>query len=138
MPLFQALTQPIAGRLTDKLGECFSLAFGNFVIGLTTTLFAYIQNPYVASSFLIASSLGASFHNVGFNLLTGKVTKPEGRASVFGILDSIWSLASVPSPYPGAVIWTLSPHYPFYAAAVLSLAVFFTFFLYVPKSHEKG
>jgi len=122
IPLGQALMQPLAGSFTDKAGPVASILLGNIGAGMAIIMFAVLREPFLSSLSVIISSSLIAFHNIGFNVLKVNAVEKKARATVFGGLEAVWSVSSIPAPTLGACLWNLSPEMPFIISGVLATA----------------
>ncbi|MDI6856630.1 MAG: MFS transporter [Candidatus Thermoplasmatota archaeon] len=123
IPISQAMIQPVAGRVTDKLGPLTSIFIGNLVGAICVLFFILSPTKFIAASSLIIASMIGSFHNVGYRTLIAKESEASHKALAFGSLDALSALSSMPFPAVGAVLWQLSTILPFVVSIVLSLII---------------
>jgi len=116
----EAASTPIAGKLTDKLGSSISLALSELTAAIAA---ASLMNPNpqpIAVLSMASIGLSLGFWVPGYNVYIAKVFKNVGEA--FASINAVRSLASVPSPYLGGVLYgVVSPIAPFATSTAMLL-----------------
>lgn len=123
IPISQAMIQPFVGTITDKKGSLASILIGNLIGGLGVLVFILSPDKMLSATSLIIASMIGSFHNIGYRTLIAKATEESHRGLIFGSLESLTALSSLPFPFIGAILWKLSTKFPFIVSIILSLII---------------
>lgn len=134
--LFQLLSAPILGELSDKIGRrpilLFSLAgtaLSFFILGAAKTL------PLLFLSRIIDGASGGNISTA--QAYIADITSKENRTQGMGFLMAAFSLGFILGPAVGGVLSRFSYSLPSYVAgAVALLATVLTYF-YLPESLHK-
>ena len=115
LSISQAATQPVAGWFIDKFNERWALAVNLGGSGTFVLLFIFFSriNLTAAIAFIVISSSVSAFYNVGYSVYIARATHESTRGTVFGGMETLGSLSSVPAPIFGALLWERSPYLPF-------------------------
>jgi MFS transporter, DHA1 family, tetracycline resistance protein len=127
------LFAPLLGALSDKIGRRPVILFSLLGSGL----------DYIAMAF--APTVGWLFVTRAFNGLTGAsfavasayvadITPPEKRAGAFGMIGAAFGLGFIFGPLLGGWLGNINIHYPFYAAAGLTLVNWLWGLFVLPES----
>lgn len=111
----QAVMQPVAGWFIDKFNERSALAVNLGGSGIFILLFLFFShiNVYAAIASLVISSSLSAFYNVGYSVYIARGTNEGIRGTVFGGMETLGFLSSVPAPLMGAFFWEKSPYLTF-------------------------
>jgi MFS family permease len=115
LSISQAVMQPVAGWFIDRFDERSALAINLGGSGVFVLLFIFFSRINVTAaiiSIVISSSLSA-FYNVGYSVYIARATQEDTRGTVYGGMETLGSLSSVPAPLVGALLWEKSPYLPF-------------------------
>src|SRR5206468_4843694 len=129
----QFIFSPILGAWSDRFGRrpvilisCFGLSIDYVFMALA---------PSLAWLFMgrIISGITTSNVSTAFAYITD-VTPPEKRAKPFGLVSAAFGLGFVIGPAVGGYLGNMNLRFPFWAAAVLSLANALYGFFILPES----
>ena len=129
----QFIFSPILGAWSDRFGRrpvilisCFGLSIDYVFMALA---------PSLAWLFVgrIISGITTSNVSTAFAYITD-VTPPEKRAKPFGLVSAAFGLGFVIGPAVGGYLGNMNLRFPFWAAAVLSLANAFYGYFILPES----
>src|SRR6266581_3205254 len=129
----QFIFSPILGAWSDRFGRrpvilisCFGLSIDYVFMALA---------PSLAWLFVgrIISGITTSNVSTAFAYITD-VTPPEKRAKPFGLVSAAFGLGFVIGPAVGGYLGNMNLRFPFWAAAVLSLANALYGFFVLPES----
>jgi MFS family permease len=111
----QAVMQPVAGWFIDKFSERWALAVNLGGSGIFILLFLFFSHLslYAAIISLVISSSLSAFYNVGYSVYIARATNENIRGTVFGGMETLGFLSSVPAPLMGAFLWEKSPYLAF-------------------------
>jgi MFS transporter, DHA1 family, tetracycline resistance protein len=132
----QFVFAPVMGALSDRFGRRPVVLLSNFGLGCDYLLMAVA--PTLSWLFLgrvISGITAASFPTA--NAYIADVTPPERRAAKFGMLGAAFGLGFVVGPALGGMLGGMGLRYPFWAAAILSLANALYGFFILPESLPK-
>jgi DHA1 family tetracycline resistance protein-like MFS transporter len=118
--LMSFIFAPIWGSLSDSFGRRPIILLALFGSGID--YLAQAVSPSLTFLFItraINGISGASFSVAGAYI--ADVTPPEKRAAGFGILGAAFGLGFIIGPLLGGFLGKMDIHYPFYAAAGLTL-----------------
>jgi MFS family permease len=117
----EAVSTPIAGRLTDRFGSSMSLALSEATAAAAAISLASPSPQPVAVLSMVSIGLSLGFWVPGYNVYVAKVFENVGEA--FASINAVRSLASVPSPYLGGLLYeAASPVAPFVASTAMLVA----------------
>jgi len=123
--LFQFISMPIIGGLSDKYGRRPIMLFSLMGLGIDYFIMGFA--PTVAFLFIgriIAGALGATFSS-----------PPETRAQNFGLVGASFGVGFMLGPVIGGLIGgEFGPRAPFIAAGVLSLLNVIYGFIFLPET----
>jgi MFS transporter, DHA1 family, tetracycline resistance protein len=131
--VMQFLFSPLLGALSDRFGRRPVVLLSNLGLGLDYLVMALA--PGLAVLFLgrLISGMTAASVTVA-SAYIADVTAPEKRAQTFGMLGAAFGAGFVLGPAVGGFLGSYNLHYPFYAAAAMSLANFVYGLLILPES----
>jgi len=117
----QFLFSPLLGALSDRFGRRPVLLVSVFGLGLDYVLMALAPNlGWLLAGRILAGITAASFSTAA--AYVADVTRPEDRASGFGMLGAAFGLGFVLGPAVGGLLGGLDPRLPFWVAAGLAFA----------------
>lgn len=131
----EAAMQPVAGWFTDRFNEKWSLAINLGGSGILILLFVFFSEIHVLTAILlivISSSL-SGFYGVGYSVFIAHATHRGIRGTVYGGIETLNSLSSVPAPIIGALLWNESPFLAFIVIGVSNIS----FLLFLAKMKVK-
>lgn len=134
--IMQFIFSPVLGSLSDRFGRRPVILLSNLGLGLDYILMALA--PSLAWLFigrLVSGITSASIATAG--AYVADVTPPEQRAQRFGMLGAAFGFGFILGPALGGILGAQDVHYPFYAAAILSLANFAYGLLVLPESLQR-
>ena len=102
--LFQAVSIPIYGRLSDLYGRkrVFFAGAGVFLLG--STLCGFAQDMYVLIAFRALQGMGAGAVQPVAYAIVGDIYTPAERAKVQGFLSSVFGISAIVGPTLGAFL----------------------------------
>jgi MFS transporter, DHA1 family, tetracycline resistance protein len=129
----QFLVSPILGALSDRFGRRPVILMSNLGLGLDYIVMALAPTlPWLFLGRAIAGVTSASVSTAGAYI--ADVTPPEQRAAKFGMLGAAFGFGFVIGPAIGGMLGSYDLHYPFWAAAAMSLLNFSYGFFVLPES----
>ncbi len=129
----QFFMSPVLGALSDRFGRRPVILLSNLGLGLDYIFMALAPNLWVLLiGRLIAGATSASVSTAGAYI--ADVTAPEGRAQKFGMLGAAFGVGFVIGPALGGILGGIDLHYPFWAAAFMSLVNFAYGYFVLPES----
>jgi MFS transporter, DHA1 family, tetracycline resistance protein len=131
--IMQFIFSPLLGSLSDRFGRRPVVLLSNLGMGLDYILMALA--PALSWLFvgrLISGITAASVATAG--AYVADISAPENRAKNFGMLGTAFGVGFILGPALGGVLGSLNVHYPFWAAAGLSLANFAYGYFILPES----
>jgi len=137
--LFQLVSGPILGSLSDRFGRRPVLLFSQIGTFLGFLMLAHSQALWMV--FLSRIIDGSTAGNISVaQAYIADVTKPEDRAKAFAIVGIAFGFGFLVGPAISGVLADYGPVYPVYAAAALSLtSILMTFFvLKEPPVHAES
>jgi MFS transporter, DHA1 family, tetracycline resistance protein len=131
----QFFASPVLGALSDHFGRRPVILLSNLGLGLDYILMALSPNLWwLCAGRLIAGVTSASVSTASAYI--ADVTAPENRAQKFGLLGAAFGLGFVLGPAIGGILGDIDLHYPFWAAAAMSLINFGYGYFVLPESHK--
>lgn len=131
--VMQFIFSPILGSLSDRFGRRPVVLLSNLGLGLDYLVMAMAPNLIILFiGRLISGMTAASVTTAGAYI--ADVTAPEKRAQAFGMLGAAFGAGFTLGPAIGGILGSYDLHYPFYAAAIMSLANFAYGFFVLPES----
>jgi MFS transporter, DHA1 family, tetracycline resistance protein len=135
--VMQFVFSPVLGALSDRFGRRPIVLFSNLGLGLDYLVMAMAPNLiFLFIGRMISGATAASVTTAGAYI--ADVTAPEKRAQTFGMLGAAFGAGFTLGPAIGGILGSYDLHYPFYAAAVMSLANFTYGFFILPESLPIG
>jgi DHA1 family tetracycline resistance protein-like MFS transporter len=132
----QFVFAPVMGALSDRFGRRPVVLLSNFGLGCDYLLMAVAPTlSWLFVGRVISGITAASFPTA--NAYIADVTPPENRAAKFGMLGAAFGLGFVVGPALGGMLGGMGLRYPFWAAAILSLANALYGFFILPESLPK-
>ena len=131
--IMQFVFSPLLGSLSDRFGRRPVVLLSNLGMGLDYILMALA--PHLSWLFvgrLISGITAASVSTAGAYI--ADVTPPENRAKNFGMLGAAFGIGFILGPAVGGILGSYNVHYPFWAAAFMSLTNFAYGFFILPES----
>lgn len=131
--LMSFIFAPIWGSLSDSFGRRPIILLALFGSGID--YLAQAMAPSLTWLFItraINGVSGASFSVAGAYI--ADVTPPEKRAAGFGIIGAAFGLGFIIGPLIGGYLGKMNIHYPFYAAAALTLVNWMYGMFILPES----
>lgn len=134
--VMQFLFSPVLGSLSDRFGRRPVILLSNLGLGLDYILMALAPTlSWLFVGRLISGITSASISTAGAYI--ADVTQPEQRAQRFGMLGAAFGIGFILGPALGGILGARDVHYPFYAAAALSLLNFAYGLFVLPESLPK-
>lgn len=132
----QFVFAPVMGALSDRFGRRPVVLLSNLGLGCDYLLMAVAPTlSWLFVGRVISGITAASFPTA--NAYIADVTPPENRAAKFGMLGAAFGLGFVVGPALGGMLGGMGLRYPFWAAAILSLANALYGFFILPESLPK-
>ena len=129
----QFLFSPTIGSLSDRFGRRPIVLLSNLGLGLDYILMALA--PALSWLFvgrIISGITAASIGTAGAYI--ADVSPPEKRAQNFGMLGAAFGIGFILGPALGGILGSYNVHYPFWAAAAMSLLNFAYGLFVLPES----
>ncbi len=124
-------------KITTKLGEVNTLLTGALLNSVALPFFS-VSNSYLV--FLLAAipiSIGTSLINPCISSLVSKHANVSNRGEVFGVSQSLSSLARVIGPFAGLSAFGIFPVLPFFVASGIYLILYFSIRMKISKKESK-
>ncbi len=131
--IMQFLFSPAMGSLSDRFGRRPIVLLSNLGLGLDYILMA--MAPALSWLFvgrIISGITAASVATAGAYI--ADVSPPEKRAKNFGMLGVAFGIGFILGPAVGGILGSYNVHYPFWAAAAMSLLNFAYGLFVLPES----
>jgi MFS transporter, DHA1 family, tetracycline resistance protein len=119
--LMQFVFSPLLGVLSDRFGRRRVLLISLTGLGLDYVLMALAPNLAWLFVGRVISGITAATYSTAAAYIAD-VTPPEKRAASFGYVGAAWGAGFVFGPAFGGLLGNVDPRWPFWAAAVLTLA----------------
>jgi len=119
--LMQFVFSPLLGVLSDRFGRRRVLLISLGGLGLDYILMALAPNLAWLFVGRVISGITAATYSTAAAYIAD-VTPPEKRAAAFGYVGAAWGAGFVLGPSLGGVLSSVDPRWPFWAAALLTLA----------------
>lgn len=133
--LFQFLSTPIIGRMSDKYGRKPLL-----IISISGTAISFLMMAFAPSAIFlfIARALdGITAGNIPVaTAVISDTTKPEHRARGFAIIGASFGFGFVFGPAISALTVGISPSLPFIIAAAISIIAVIVTVLFLPETNK--
>ena len=129
----QFIFSPTIGALSDRFGRRPIVLLSNLGLGLDYILMA--MAPALSWLFvgrIISGITAASIGTAGAYI--ADVSEPEKRAQNFGMLGAAFGIGFILGPAVGGILGSYNVHYPFWAAAFMSLTNFAYGLFILPES----
>jgi MFS transporter, DHA1 family, tetracycline resistance protein len=118
--LFQFLTGPLAGNLSDRFGRRPIILGSQLGFGIEFLLMAVAPNlTWLFAARILSGVFGATQGPAQSSI--ADLATPEDRARLYGWLGGAFSVGFVIGPALGGLLGELGHRVPFYAAAALAL-----------------
>ena len=131
--IMQFVFSPTIGSLSDRFGRRPIVLLSNLGLGLDYILMA--MAPALSWLFvgrIISGITAASVSTAGAYI--ADVSPPEKRAQNFGLLGAAFGIGFILGPALGGILGSYNVHYPFWAAAAMSLLNFAYGLFVLPES----
>lgn len=131
--IMQFLFSPAMGSLSDRFGRRPIVLLSNLGLGLDYILMA--MAPALSWLFvgrIISGITAASVSTAGAYI--ADVSPPDKRAQNFGMLGVAFGIGFILGPALGGILGSYNVHYPFWAAAAMSLLNFAYGLFVLPES----
>lgn len=131
--LMQFVVSPLLGALSDRVGRRPIILLSNFGLGLDYILMALA--PDLRWLFVGRTISGITSASVPTAMAyISDVTPAEKRAGAFGLVGAAFGAGFVLGPAIGGVLGSYGPRWPFWCAAVFSLANTLYGYFVLPES----
>ena len=131
--LMQFIFAPLLGALSDKFGRRPVLILSALGLGIDYVIMALAPNLTWLFVGRIVSGITSASFTVSFAYVADTVPG-EKRAGAYGMIGSIWGVGFIVGPAVGGILGAIGPRYPFWGAAVLSIASAFYGLAVLPES----
>lgn len=131
-----ALTQPVFGKIADRIDKRLQIIFGMLILGGSIALITFVTNYFLLAILSIIFGLGMSFATIAINSYVGDIVKKEELGTSMGALSSIMDVGQSSGPFiTGLIITYISFSFGFiFSLLVCLLAIaFFVFGNYLKK-----
>ncbi len=130
------LFAPLLGALSDKFGRRPVILFSLFGSGLDYLAMALAPTiGWLFVTRVVNGITGASFGVA--SAYVADVTEPKDRHKAYGMIGAAFGIGFVLGPLMGGWLGSINIHYPFYAAAALTLCNWLYGFFVLPESLPK-
>src|SRR5262249_50399313 len=102
--LFQAVSIPIYGRLSDLYGRKRVFFAGASIFLLGSTLCGFAQDMFVLIAFRALQGMGAGALQPLAYAIVADIYSPAERAKVQGLLSSVFGISAIVGPTLGAFL----------------------------------
>lgn len=127
------LFAPLLGALSDRFGRRPVILFALFGSGLDYLAMALAPTiGWLFVTRVINGITGASFGVASAYI--ADVTAPEERHKGYGLIGAAFGIGFVLGPLLGGILGSIDIHYPFYAAAALTLCNWLYGYFVLPES----
>lgn len=127
------LCAPLLGALSDKVGRRPVILVSLFGSGLDYIAMALAPSVgWLFVTRIVNGMTGASF--AVCNAYVADITPPEKRAGAFGMIGAAFGLGFIIGPLLGGWLGDINIHYPFYAAAGLTMVNWLWGLFVLPES----
>lgn len=131
--IMQFFCSPILGSLSDKYGRRPILLFSLLGFGLDYLIMAFAPTyGWLFLGRMIAGVTGASFTTASAYI--ADISHDGNRHKNFGMIGVAFGVGFIVGPAIGGLLGKLDPHYPFFAAAAMSLINFLYGYFILPES----
>jgi MFS family permease len=133
--IFQFISTPIIGRLSDKYGRRPLLIISLIGTVISFVLMAIAKNPF----WLFASRIidGATAGNISVaSAVISDTTKPKERARGFGMIGAAFGFGFVFGPAISGLTYDVHPALPFLIAAVIAFASLVLTVVFLPETNK--
>ncbi len=113
-----ALSQPLFGKLADRVDKRKLILIGAAVLGLSIGLIGLFQSVAVAVVFGVLFGLGLSFSTIATSSYTAEITRQDKLGSSLGALSAIMDIGQTVGPFITGIVIAYSS---FAAGFVVSL-----------------
>ncbi|MEN9327434.1 MAG: hypothetical protein RI947_242 [Candidatus Parcubacteria bacterium] len=133
--LFQFLSTPIIGRLSDKYGRRPLLIMS--IAGTAVSFVMLAFAPNILFLFLARSLDGITAGNIPVaSAVITDTTEPKDRAKGFGIIGASFGFGFIFGPIISALTVGINPAYPFLIAAAVSVVAVIITALFLPETNK--
>jgi MFS transporter, DHA1 family, tetracycline resistance protein len=119
--LMQFLFAPLLGALSDRFGRRPVLILSAFGLGVDYMIMALAPNLTWLFIGRVVSGITSASFTVSFAYVADTVPG-EKRAGAYGMIGSIWGVGFIIGPLVGGILASIGPRFPFWGAAILSIA----------------
>lgn len=131
--VMQFFCSPALGSLSDRFGRRPIVLLSNLGLGLDYILMALAPTlSWLFVGRIISGITSASVATAGAYI--ADVSPPEKRAQNFGMLGAAFGIGFILGPALGGILGSYNVHYPFWAAAAMSLINFAYGYFILPES----
>lgn len=131
----QFISTPIIGRLSDKYGRRPMLLLSIAGTAVSFFLMAFAPNAMFLFIARMLDGITAGNIPVAFAVISDS-TKPEERASAFGLISAAFNFGFVFGPAIAAFTVSLNAGLPFIFAGVVTLIAFILTALFLPETNK--
>jgi len=126
-----AFSQPIFGKIADKIDKRKQIVFGILVLSIALSLVTSFSTSFELTIIGIVFGLGLSFSIVATSTYTAEIAKKDKLGASLGGLSSIMDVGHTTGPLiTGIIISAFSFFWGFFASLVLSVVVILLFILW--------
>jgi len=131
--VMQFIFAPLLGALSDRYGRRPVLILSAFGLGMDYIIMALAPNLAWLFVGRVVSGITSASFTVSFAYVADTVPG-ERRAGAYGMIGSIFGVGFIIGPLVGGILASIGPRFPFWGAAVLSLASAAYGLLVLPES----
>ena len=107
----------VAGFVVDRMGPVAAMIIDSISSGLLFAGIAFVQNPWITGILFIVEEFFV-MGGLAFRVYMMDIVEEKYRASVLGSSLALISLASIPAPIVGSMLYSVKPGLPFLVSGI--------------------